>query len=269
MKFSTALFSNALFAYAVLAAPRASTIESRAARRAAGLMRQGKPMMIDGANDSPSSETNNTEVSYSTNWSGAVISSSTGTFTEAYGTFTVPTPSAGSGSSRSYSASAWVGIDGDTCSSAILQSGVDFTYKSGAVSFDSWYEWYPDNAYDFTSFAVSAGDSIKVSIVTSSAKAGTVTLDNLTTGKTASKTLSAPSTSATLCQKDAEWIVEDYESGSSLVSLADFGTVTFTGCSTNGEGLNDASVIDMRQSGSVLTAVTIESNTEVVVKYTG
>jgi len=268
MKFSTALLSNALFAYAVLAAPRASTFESRAARRAAGLMRQGKPMMIDGV-DSPSEKTNNTEVSYSTNWSGAVISSSAGTFTEAYGTFTVPTPSAGSGSSRSYSASAWVGIDGDTCSSAILQSGVDFTYKSGAVSFDSWYEWYPDNAYDFTSFAVSAGDEIKVSIVSTSTKAGTVTLNNLTTGKSASKTLSAPSTSATLCQKDAEWIVEDYESGSSLVSLADFGTVTFTGCSTNGAGLNSASVIDIRQSGTVYTSVDIESNTEVSVKYTG
>ena len=51
-------------------------------------------------------------------------------------TFTVPTPSAGTGSGDSYSASAWVGIDGDTCSTAILQTGVDFTYSDGSVSYD-------------------------------------------------------------------------------------------------------------------------------------
>ena len=46
------------------------------------------------------------------------------------GTFTVPTPS-GEGS-----ASAWVGIDGDTCDNAILQTGVDFTVSGGSVSYD-------------------------------------------------------------------------------------------------------------------------------------
>ena len=29
------------------------------------------------------------------------------------------------------SATAWVGIDGDTCTGAILQTGVDFTVESG------------------------------------------------------------------------------------------------------------------------------------------
>jgi hypothetical protein len=52
------------------------------------------------------------------------------------GTFKVPTPSAPSGGSGTYSASAWVGIDGDTCDSAILQTGVDFTIDGGEVSFD-------------------------------------------------------------------------------------------------------------------------------------
>ena len=47
------------------------------------------------------------------------------------GTFTVPTPSGSSGA-----ASAWVGIDGDTCANAILQTGVDFTVTDGEVSYD-------------------------------------------------------------------------------------------------------------------------------------
>ena len=59
-----------------------------------------------------------------------------GSFTSVTGTFTVPTPSAPSGGDGSYSASAWVGIDGDTCDTAILQTGVDFTIDYGSVSYD-------------------------------------------------------------------------------------------------------------------------------------
>lgn len=66
--------------------------------------------------------TNKTNVEYSSNWAGAILIG-TG-YTSVTGTFTVPTPSS------SGSGSAWVGIDGDTCSTAILQTGIDWT-KSG------------------------------------------------------------------------------------------------------------------------------------------
>lgn len=58
----------------------------------------------------------------------------------------VPKPSmpAGGSGARTYSASAWVGIDGSTCQSAILQTGVDFSARGGAVTYEGWYEWYPD-----------------------------------------------------------------------------------------------------------------------------
>lgn len=90
-------------------------------------------------------------VSYSTNWAGAV-QTSTG-FTAVTGTIVVPTPAEGAAgglkaSLEGYSASAWVGIDGDTCETAILQTGVDFNYASGSVSFDAWYEWYPGTLLD-------------------------------------------------------------------------------------------------------------------------
>ena len=51
-------------------------------------------------------------------------------------TFTVPTPKEPSGGSGEHSASAWVGIDGDTCGTAILQTGVDFTVSGSSVSYD-------------------------------------------------------------------------------------------------------------------------------------
>jgi hypothetical protein len=67
----------------------------------------------------------------------------------------VPTPSAPSGVASTdgdYAASAWVGIDGNTYSTAILQTGLDFAVStSGAVSYDARYEWYPDYAMDLIS----------------------------------------------------------------------------------------------------------------------
>jgi hypothetical protein len=58
------------------------------------------------------------------NWAGAVLIG-TG-YTAVTAEFVVPTPSVPSGGSsrEEYCASAWVGIDGDTCDTAILQSGV-------------------------------------------------------------------------------------------------------------------------------------------------
>lgn len=109
------------------------------------------------------SASNTSNITYSENWSGAAITSppSGQTFNAVSGRFTVPTPSAPSGVAATdgeYSASAWVGIDGNTYSTAILQTGVDFTVTtSGEVSYDAWYEWYPDYAYDFD-LTISAGD---------------------------------------------------------------------------------------------------------------
>ncbi len=58
------------------------------------------------------------------------------TFKSVTGTFVVPTPKEPSGGSGTHSASAWVGIDGDTCGSAILQTGIDFTVSGTRTSFD-------------------------------------------------------------------------------------------------------------------------------------
>jgi hypothetical protein len=90
--------------------------------------------------------TNETQVSYSTNWAGAVLIGSG--YRSVTGQIVVPTPQrpSGSSSSTTYSASAWVGIDGDTCQTAILQTGVDFNVRGTSVSFDAWYEWFPDYA---------------------------------------------------------------------------------------------------------------------------
>ncbi|CAN8098345.1 unnamed protein product [Discula destructiva] len=207
---------------------------------------------------------NVSDASYSTNWSGAV-KISTG-LDNVVGTIVVPTPSIPSGGSslKKYAASAWVGIDGDTCSTAILQTGVDFYAGRGGVSFDAWYEWYPDYAYTFSGFSISAGDTIVMTAAASSTKAGTVTLENTTTGKTVTHSFSAETDQ--LCEYNAEWIVEDFSSGGSLIPFVDFDSVTFTDCSPSVSG---TTIIDIRQSGSVLTSCSTSGTTEVTCDYIG
>lgn len=83
---------------------------------------------------------------YSQNWAGSILVGNG--YTAVTGTFVVPSPSVPSGGSSSteYAASAWVGIDGDTSTNSILQTGMDFYAWKGQVAFDAWYEWYPDYA---------------------------------------------------------------------------------------------------------------------------
>lgn len=135
MKISAVL----LFAEAALAARLTHVRRDRAAKRA--LERLTKPKIASTIQDTTSN--NDSQVEYSSNWAGAVLIGSG--YTSVVGTITVPTPEVPSGgdSSEEYCASAWVGIDGDTCQTAILQTGVDFCVQDGSISFDTWYEWYP------------------------------------------------------------------------------------------------------------------------------
>jgi len=79
-------------------------------------------------------------VTYSDEWCGVILDGTD--FTLVTGTINVPTPKipTGGSSSTEYSASAWVGIDGDTCASAILQTGIDMNVQGSTVSYDAWYE---------------------------------------------------------------------------------------------------------------------------------
>lgn len=265
MKYSTAILSNVLLATTVLARPNsAERYAARVARREAERSLVNQPLIKVPAPVTESTESGDqTNVEYSSNWSGSVIESppSGETWKSVTGQFTVPTPSGSSGSS----ASAWVGIDGDTCDTAILQTGVDFTVGSG---YDAWYEWYPDYAYDFSGISISAGNVIKTTVTASSTKAGTAVIENVTTGKTVTKSITS---SSALCLENAEWIVEDFEENGSLVPFANFGTIVYSGAvaTTNTgatEGPSSGTILDIEQNGKVLTSVSTTSSS-VTFKY--
>ena len=64
----------------------------------------------------------------------------------------------------------------------------------------------------------------------------------------------------------------DFEEGGSLVNLVDFGTVTFTGAVAkvaggSSVGLEDATIIEIEESGEVVTDVTIDSDSSVTITY--
>jgi len=261
-----------LFATSIVALP---AVPRAADRRRAARQRQSLPI-------SPVESVliGDTTTQYSDNWSGAVITSppSGTTFTAVSGVFTVPQPTAPSTTAGSYSAAAWVGIDGDTYTKAILQAGVDFTAtvsSAGKVtySYDAWYEWYPQVSHDFSDFTFTAGDVISVSVTATSTTTGNVILENMTTGKTVTEAVSARTSASALGGQNAEWIVEDFEEGGSLVSLVNFGTVEFSECvattsSGSTEGPTSATIIDIGSKADPETAVTLGSTT-VTVEYIG
>ncbi|OJJ51790.1 hypothetical protein ASPZODRAFT_467228 [Penicilliopsis zonata CBS 506.65] len=264
-----------------IAAPHKSTLQTRVdARIAARAQRGSQPAAreeIANANLLEKVGSAGT-VEYSKNWAGAVREkppSAAATYTAVTATFTVPEPTAAAGDSSSYqAASAWVGIDGDTYSNAILQTGVDFYIYEGEKYYDAWYEWYPDYAYDFSSLGIQAGDEIVAIVQATSASQGVAVIENRSSGVKATQTLSASAATATLGGQNAEWILEDFESNGTQVALADFNSVVFTGAvasTADGKtyGVSDATILEIKQNNKVLTQVTVDSDSELSIKYSG
>ncbi|KAJ6164438.1 Aspergillopepsin-2 [Penicillium chermesinum] len=254
MKFSTATLSATLLATGALAAPLTSQRQARnLARRAAGTRHSHPPYKPNTEEPLQLNATSHEE--YSSNWAGAVLIG-TG-YTAVTAEFVVPLPSPPSGGSpfEQYCASAWVGIDGDTCSSAILQTGVDFCVQGNTVSYDAWYEWYPDYAYNFNGISISTGDTIRVTVDASSKTTGIATVENVSNGQSVTHRFNG-GVDGDLCEYNAEWIVEDFESGSSLVPFADFGTVTFQNAVASKGGYSvgpaGATLLDIEQGARSL-----------------
>lgn len=260
MKF-TAPITSAL----VLASSAWATPLSNRAKAALASRRSNFNIPHAGADQSAS-------VSQSSNWAGAALVT-TGV-TEVTGTFTIPVPTVPSGGSTrtEFCGAAWVGIDGDTCQSGLIQTGVFWCVENGAFSYEAWYEYIPQASIAYTGISVTGGNVIKVTVTKTSATGGVTTLENVSTGETASHTFTKQ-TGGSLCGDNAEWIVEDFTEGSSLVPFADFGTVTFTGATAivGGETVTAAAaeadtIVLVSSSDASLTTTTVSGST-VTVKY--
>lgn len=266
--FSAAFLVQVLLTSAAFAIPSSKErFASRRARRSASVPKthQSKPANII----SSQTPTNVTHELLSENWAGAILIADTATYTGVTATFTVPIPES-TVEGEEQCASAWVGIDGDTCDTAILQTGIDLCALDGEVGYLAWYEFFPAVSEDF-SLAINPGDSITVIATVQSANSGTLEVINNSEGVGQAITVSSTSS---LCLVNAEWIVEDFEECEGddcfLVPFADFGTIEFTGAeasTTAGTVVTaaGAQTIDIVQ-GEQLTVSGISGST-VVVEY--
>ncbi len=163
-----------------------------------------------------------TDAQISANWSGMIDEG--GTFTGVSAEWVVPAVQP-----RPYAtdSSTWIGIDGVTDSS-LIQTGTDQDASGGGAVYSAWIEVAP--AHSVTQFAVSPGDHIGASVVEGAPGSWTVSIADLTLGRSTSQTFAdaVPASSA-------EWIEEAPTLGTALSPLADYGSVTFTGISAESQ----------------------------------
>jgi hypothetical protein len=201
--------------------------------------------------------------STSGNWSGYAVplegSGVSDTFSDVQGTWTVPTVT-GNKRSTTYS-STWVGLDGYN-NGTVEQIGTEQDWTGAGQQNYAWFEMYPGGGYEIVGFPVDPGDSISVEVqyvgqssvqgkgrgVFTRGKLGgrnrpatgrgksvfKLTIENTT--KNVSYSVPTSYTTVTsAAQASAEWLAEAPLS-SEILPLADFGTVSFSGCNATSTG---------------------------------
>ena len=140
----------------------------------------------------------------SSNWSG--YSSVGGPYTVVKGTFTVPSPVAGT--SPRAEVAEWVGVDGTSAGDpSLIQAGVDEQadpQSPGGLDISPWWEILPATATPITSVSVSPGDTVTVTIWQVSGSTWEINLVDDTTGKG----FFTPPEHYTGPGSTAEWVVE-------------------------------------------------------------
>jgi hypothetical protein len=184
---------------------------------------------------SASAQKVNAQGEASSNWSGYVVTSKSGqSFSSVSGSWVQPSVNASSSTSQSSSAF-WVGIGGYSSQSpALEQVGTEADVVNGQTQYHAWTEVVPSPQQPLD-IAINPGDHISAK-VTVNGTTVTMSLTDDTSGQTRTKTVQVanPDTSS------AEWIAEAPAAatpgGYSIVPLADFGKVTFTGATATAGG---------------------------------
>jgi hypothetical protein len=192
------------------------------------------------------------------NWSGYVLSSSVTTetnFSSVSGSWIQPAANCGAGFPSN--SAFWVGLGGYT-GTHLEQTGTSADCsKSGQPVYSVWYELVPAAQVPVT-MTVAPGDRLSARVAVSG-QTVSISISDLTQNATFSKSLrmSSPTVSS------AEWIAEAPSrcvSSSSqdchVLSLADFGSITFTGASASAAGRTGPITSGL----GPVTALTLEAN---------
>lgn len=122
--------------------------------------------------------------------------------------------------------SVWVGVGGYG-ENSLIQVGTAQQSVKGVASYYAWYETLPNLAVRLVNFTVKPGDEIAASVklVDKNQNSWTIEITDLTSGANFSRSFVYRSS-----RLSAEWVVEAPSIRGNVTSLADFGSVAFTGC---------------------------------------
>jgi len=193
----------------------------------------------------------------STNWAG--YADTAGKYTSVSASWTQP---AGTCSGGDQYASFWIGIDGYSSSTA-EQTGTAVDCVGKTAEYYAWYEMYPGPAETYSN-TVEAGDHFTATVTWLGGGEFSLYIDDSTEGWSQTTDASLGSTPA---RTSAEVIVEAScctASGGNL-PLTDFGSITFTGSTANGEpigtpSLDPVEVNMIDSSGNVLVSCSALTN---------
>jgi hypothetical protein len=163
----------------------------------------------------------------SSDWSGYVVASDLSRpqpqVTRIDASWIVPTVNVSRG--NSYSA-AWIGVGGQF-DGTLIQAGTEQDSVNGLRTYYAWYELLPRGAVTIDSLSVAPGDRItaSISLLDPNTNKWSIEIHDVTNGQSFQKNPLYDSS-----MLSAEWIVERPTVNNRLESLADFGEITFTGC---------------------------------------
>jgi Peptidase A4 family len=156
----------------------------------------------------------------SANWSGyAQHTKKKATFTAVKDTWTVPTIK--SGKSGTEYASDWVGVGGYS-EGTLVQAGTTEINSNGTAHYSAWTEILPAASVTISGLVIHAGDEITTVVEETSANVWSMTVSDITSGKSGGKTVNYKSSG-----ESAEAIHERPEVGGGLATLAATTNVTF------------------------------------------
>jgi hypothetical protein len=183
----------------------------------------------------------------SSNWSGYAVSGGSGSFNSVSASWTQP--AATCDDSGDEYAAFWVGLDGFN-SSSVEQTGTDSDCSGGSPDYYGWYEMYPAAPVYFSD-PVQPGDSMSASVTVSGSDTYTLVLTDNTEGWNETETIQESG----LANSSAEVITEAPSSSAGPLPLADFGTIDFSGSTSNGGSMdsqNPTQIIMVGSSGDQL-----------------
>ncbi|EKM54079.1 uncharacterized protein PHACADRAFT_196513 [Phanerochaete carnosa HHB-10118-sp] len=207
-----------------------------------------------------SQNTSTTQPEFSTS-AGASLNASEGTFTSIVASTVIPYLSVPENQdlSLNYSASFFVGVGVISCENA-LAAGIGFSLQNGTQTNTASLQVFPaTESHKIRGISFSPGDNVTVAVTALNATSGEVVMINQSMNQIVSKTVYT----SYICREDVEVIVQQKTVGDSLVPLANFSTIDFTGvyAGTNTDPVNfsSATLLNIRENHTDLTYVSASS----------